>query len=37
MMLLQAFFVVQHGIQIPTLHEMYRESSNHHIDTVTSN
>ena len=37
MMRLQAFFVVHTGIQIPTLHEMCRETLNPHIGTVTSN
>ena len=37
MMRLQAFFVARTGIIIPTLHEMYRETLNPHIGTVTSN
>ena len=37
MMYLQAFFVAHIGIQIPTLHEMCRETLNPHIGTGTSN
>ena len=33
---LQAFFVARTGIQMTTLHEMYRETLNPHIDTGTS-
>ena len=31
------FFAARTGIQIPTLHEMCRETLNPHIDTGTSN